>query len=159
MDGEKLTGQLKTLNVWTLRNFKRISKTLISIYCLHLERKTATTTLRLSPILQDIKESFVLENRTEHLQCMSSLKDSEPWLSYPSLTFFKNVGIHFFKAILGWFLWYTTEKWKKNSECIFLEICKNSRNSLKKLYFSMHWRVSDMMFTAIKRTELIFLLK
>ena len=48
---------------------------------------------------------------------------------------------------------------KKNSECIFLEICKNSRNSLKKLYFSMHWRVSDMMFTAIKRTELIFLLK
>lgn len=45
MDGEKLTGQLKTLNVWTLRNFKRISKTLISIYCLHLERKTATTTL------------------------------------------------------------------------------------------------------------------
>ena len=38
---------------------------------------------------------------------------------------------------------------KKNSECIFLEICKNSRNSLKKLYFSMHWRFSDMMFITI----------
>ena len=153
MDGEKLTGQLKTLNVWTLRNFKRISKRLISIYCLHLERKTATTTLRLSPILQDIKESFVLENRTEHLQCMSSLKDSEPWLSYPSLTFFKNVGIHFFD--FGLILIVYNWKMKKNSECIFLEICKNSRNSLKKLYFSMHWRVSDMMFITIKRTEWI----
>ena len=150
MDREKLTGQLKTLNVWTLRNFKRISKTLISIYWLHLERKTATTTLiawALSYKTSRSHSCWKIERNTYN-ECRVSKIQSRDSLTL-LLLFLRMLVYIFLKRFWVDSYGIQLKNEKKNSECIFLEICKNSRNSLKKLYFSMHWWFSDMMFITI----------